>query len=244
MTDSRSVSPEILAEIFDRLRASSLHVHALTSGVAAERTANTLLALGVRPSLTFNPEEVPAFVAKADALLINLGMHDPIRELAINKALKTALDEGKRWVLDPVFVDLSRRRRSLAEDLIVSGPTVLKTNQAEAALADLTPPATIRVITGPSDQVTWGERHLSIANDHPMARQVTAMGCALGAVIAAFLAVEDDAFLATAAALTVYGIAGDLAARVAAGPGSFAAAFLDALSAIDGKTVIEQAKFA
>ena len=54
-----------------------------------------------------------------------------------------------------------------------------------------------------------------------MAR-VTAMGCAASALVGACLAVEPDAWQATAAALIVIGVAGEVAAARARGPGSFA----------------------
>ncbi|MCE7875253.1 hypothetical protein DYH09_33485, partial [bacterium CPR1] len=43
------------------------------------------------------------------------------------------------------------------------------------------------------------------------------------------LAVEKDAFLASASALLIFGVAGEIAGEDAHGPGTFAAAFLDAL---------------
>lgn len=241
MSHTSPVSVALLADIFERLRGRTLHIHALTSPVAAERTANTLLALGVRPSLTVNPEEIGAFVARCDGLLINLGMADPVREQGAAKALATIAGTGKRWVLDPVFVDVSPRRRAMALDMVAAGPAILKANVAESAIKAHATSAMVCVVTGDPDLVTQDERRLTIANGHVNARRVTAMGCALGAVMAAFLAVEEDAFLAAAAALVVYGIAGDIAGRMSAGPGSFATSFLDALSAMDGNTVKLQA---
>lgn len=231
-----------MAAIFDRLRSRSVRVHAITSPVAAERTANTLLALGATPTLTVNPEEVAGFISTTDAVLLNLGMLDPMREQAVRMALDSARIFGKPIVLDPVMVNLSDVRTKLALDLLRSGPTVLKTNIAEATLSNKAMPTTVRAISGANDMVMLGTHTLTIANGNPMAQRVTAMGCALGAVIAAFLAVDDDALLATATAMTVYGIAGDIAGSIASGPGSFASVFLDALAALDGETLIRKAK--
>jgi hydroxyethylthiazole kinase len=68
------------------------------------------------------------------------------------------------------------------------------------------------------------------------------MGCAGSALVAACLAVEPDAFRATAAALVMIGVAGELAAEKAAGPGSFAAAIVDALYNLDGSALTARAK--
>ena len=48
------------------------------------------------------------------------------------------------------------------------------------------------------------------------------MGCAGSALVAAALAVEADPFIAASAALTAFGVAGEVAARDVDGPGSFA----------------------
>ncbi|HKS61760.1 MAG TPA: hydroxyethylthiazole kinase, partial [Xanthobacteraceae bacterium] len=69
-----------------------------------------------------------------------------------------------------------------------------------------------------------------------------AMGCAASALNAAFLAVESDPFAATAAALLCFGVAGGVAGERATGPGSFPAAIIDALYALDEKTLAEKAR--
>ena len=74
-----------------------------------------------------------------------------------------------------------------------------------------------------------------------MAR-VTAMGCAASALVGAMLAVEPDAWQATVAALIVIGVAGEIAAERARGPGSFAVEILDAVYGLDRATLIARAK--
>ena len=91
--------------------------------------------------------------------------------------------------------------------------------------------------TGEIDFVTDGERDLRLANGVPLMARVTALGCALSAVVAAFLALSDDALVATACALALYGIAGEIAHEQADRPGSFRTAFIDALDAIDAPTI-------
>ena len=46
-------------------------VHNLTSAVVANFAANALLALGAAPAMVESPEEVPAFAASADALVVD-----------------------------------------------------------------------------------------------------------------------------------------------------------------------------
>ncbi|ADZ69906.1 hydroxyethylthiazole kinase [Polymorphum gilvum] len=233
------------ATALDRLRARVPRVHCLTNAVAQSFTANVLLALGAIPSMTIAPEEVPAFTAGADALLVNLGTLDDTRRRAIPLALDVAAAAGKPWVLDPVFVDRSPVRCDLARDLLARSPTLLRVNAAE--LAALTGGREARAagrvlaariaLTGAVDEVSDGRRSLRLDNGHPLMGKVTATGCAGGAVLAAFLAVEPDPLLAAAAGLAVFGIAGEIAGAQARGPGSFVPAFLDALHALDAEII-------
>jgi hydroxyethylthiazole kinase len=83
-------------------------------------------------------------------------------------------------------------------------------------------------VSGPVDYVTDGAAAFRVANGDALMPRVTALGCALNGVIAAFL-VDQPPMDATVAALASYGLAGERAAAVAHGPGSFQPAFLDAL---------------
>ena len=73
-------------------------------------------------------------------------------------------------------------------------------------------------LSGATDLVADGARLARVANGHPLMARVTAMGCAASALVAACLAVEPDAWRATAAALVIIGVAGELAADKAARP--------------------------
>lgn len=94
--------------------------------------------------------------------------------------------------------------------------------------------------TGAVDLVTDGRRQRRLANGSPLMSQVTAVGCSLSAIVAAFCAVEPDAFEATTAALAVASIAGECAAETARLPGSFRTAWIDQLAAIDGSDIAER----
>ena len=91
-------------------------------------------------------------------------------------------------------------------------------------------------VSGPVDYVSDGTQVFRVANGHALMPRVTALGCALNGVIAAFV-VGQPALPATVAALVFYGLAGERAARHAKGPGSFQPAFLDALAALTPRDV-------
>ena len=247
--------PLMAADILARIRARRPRVHCITNSVAQNFTANMLLAAGAVPSMTTDPGEIREFVALADALLVNLGTLDAVRQAAIKAALEQA-QGAVPWVLDPVFVDRSLSRATFALELAARRPDVMRLNDAEfSALAEDQPApatleryarerATVVGLTGDPDIVTDGARTVSIRNGDPLMAKVTAMGCAASALVAACLAVESDAWHATAAGLILIGVAGELAATDARGPGTLAAGILDALHALDQRTIVARARVA
>ena len=231
------------------IRARRPRIHCITNSVAQAYTANALLAIGAIPSMTTSPDEIAAFAGSADGLLVNLGTLEPERLAVIATAIDAAEEAGRPWLLDPVFVDRSPPRAAFAREIAARRPTVIRGNAAEiAALAPGEGPAalaarlgTVVAVTGEADRVTDGAKGFAIANGHPLMARVTAMGCAGTAITTAFLSVGATPLVATAAALAVLGLAGEVAARTAAGPGSFAIAYLDALDALTPDALAEGA---
>lgn len=237
--------PDRAAQLLQRLRKDGTRIHAITNAAAQVLTANLVLAAGGLPSLTIADDEVAAFVARADALLVNLGTLDHERRAAIPAAIAAARAAGKPWVLDPVFVEASPPRLEFARLCLAEGPGVLRCNRPEFAVlagAKASPESLARyarstrcvvALTGSTDWVSDGERFVTVENGHELMTRVTAMGCAATALVAAFAALAEDGFEAAGAALLAVGVAAEIAAETAAGPGSFPPAFLDALHGLD-----------
>jgi hydroxyethylthiazole kinase len=246
--------PQAAATLLERLRVRAPRVHCITNAVAQNFTANVLLAASCVPSMTLSPEEIAAFVVRANALLVNLGTLDRERREATEIAVETATQDSLPWVLDPVFVDRAPPRAAFARELIARRPRVVRLNHAEfsglaavepsrdSAMAYAREHAIVVALSGATDLATDGTRVATIANGHPYMATVTAMGCAGSALVAGCLAVEADAWQASVAALLMLGIAGELAAAVAKGPGSFAVAIIDALHGLDGPTLVARAR--
>ncbi len=238
------IARELTADVLARLRAERPRVHCITNAAAVAYTANVLLAAGCIPSMTVNPPEVAGFVDGSEALLVNLGTLDPLRVEAIDVAIRTAQAEGKPWALDPVFIERSPPRLDLARDLARRHPAVIRANRAELAaltssdggdeaarqLASETGAVVVR--TGEVDFAANGTRELQVSGGHPLMALVTASGCSATALMAGFLAVETDRFLAAAACLAFVKLAAERAGETARGPGSFVPAYLDALHAL------------
>ena len=254
MRAPQSELPIIAADVLHRLRERRPRVHCITNAVAQNFTANMLLAAGAVPSMTIAPREIMAFVARSDALLVNLGTFDAERQKASLAAVAVANKQRIPWVLDPVFIDRSKPRAALAKRLAALSPRAVRLNRAEfetlsggtsddAALARYAKARqTVVGLTGASDLVRDAERLATIANGHALMARVTAMGCAASALAAACLAVEPDAWRATASSLILIGIAGEIAGARARGPGSFAVEIIDALHGLDREAVIAGAK--
>jgi len=203
------------AEILERVRQMRPRVHCLMNTVVQKFTADGITVIGGIPSMTTSLEEIESFVTKADALTVNLGTLDAERRKVIRLAIEIANASGKPWI-----VRGNRAEMSLIGDV-----------------SDV-----VRIETGPVDHLRDKSRNVSIVNGHPWMAKVTGTGCLSGGVIAAFMAVENDALTAAASALAVTGVSAELAAQRAKGPGTFEPAFLDALSEISGEDIINHAR--
>ena len=229
-----------VASILARVAERRPRVHCLTNTVAQNVTANMLLAFGAIPSMASHPEEVAAIAAGAGAILINLGTISSEGEQAIPKLVTVAQERRIPLVLDPVFVELSPLRLRLAEEVLrLPGVTVRGNATEMAALATLLEQSSgaTRATTGEVDRIDGSSGKLSVAFGHPLMSRVTGLGCASSALVAACLAVEPDAVIAAGAALTAYGVAGEIAAERCRGPGSFAVELIDAVAALDAGTL-------
>ena len=242
------------ADVLAQVRATAPRVHCITNSVAQNFTANVLLAFGAIPSMTLSPVEIGSFVKRSDALLVNLGTFGTERREATSIAVDAAIQGGMPWVLDPVFVDRAPPRASYARDLLFLHPTAMRLNAQEFAAMAQTETSADAVaafarehriaigLTAASDLICDGARAVTLANGDALMAKVTAMGCAASAMVSACLAVERDALVATASALLIAGVAGEIAAETAQGPGSFAVGILDALHMLDAAALTARAR--
>ena len=235
------------------MRKKRPRVHCITNTVAQHFTANVLLACGAVPSMTIAPEEIEGFVSQADAVLINLGTMDLSRTYSAKKAIEIAQNQGKPFVLDPVFVQASEPRLKLAKELMKEHPAIVRANlkEGEALFGEGFIDGGIRriannystciVITGERDTIVDGSQAVVTATGAPVMSQITAMGCALTALMAAMASVEENRVAAATAALLWFNIAGELAEEKSSGPGTFVPHFLDALSCMNEEIIAKRA---
>ncbi len=239
VTDAVADPVQHLASACAKLRAAAPRVQCLTNTVAQAFTANCLHALGVRASMATHPAEVLDMTLSADAVLINLGTLDAARVDAMGVLLDDPRLRTKPLVLDPVFVQVSALRAAWMRRILALDGVIVKGNADEMrAVRDCMRDGGGRyatlVTTGVVDRIEhWNGSTRHVAHGHAYMAQVTGLGCAAGAAIAAFAVIERDLMLAAATALTAFGIAGERAAAMCSGPGSFAVAFIDQLANLD-----------
>lgn len=259
---------EEICAILEPVKRDHPLVHNITNYVVMNFTANVLLALGASPVMAHAIEEVEEMVGLANALVINIGTLSRPWIDSMAKAARAARDRSIPIVLDPVGAGATRFRTETARRLLGEAPVaVLRGNGSEilalagakgatrgvdsvsgsqdargAALDLAKEYGMVVAVTGAEDFVTDGSRTATIANGHPLMGRVTGTGCAASSVTGAFCGVEKDPFAAAVGALVAYGIAGELAAACASGPGSFQIALLDALDALNTEVVCARAK--
>lgn len=241
-------------------------VLSLTNSVVTNLTANILLAAGASPVMLEDDGEAAELAGKSEALVVNLGTVDATAAGAMERAVASAQQAGRPWVLDPVGVGALSYRTTLARQLMRFGPAAIKGNASEIiALSEeggggrgvdsvAGPRAAIKgarrlakhtgaviAITGPVDLVTDGTSVVEVQNGHSLMAQITGMGCSAAAIMGACMAVADASLsgrLAAAVhALALLNVSAEIAARSAQGPASLQVGIIDTLYALSGSEV-------
>lgn len=191
-------------------------------------------------------------------MLVNLGTLTQARIEAMRLASVSARSAAVPWVLDPVAAGAIAERTDLSHELLNNKPAVLRGNGSEvmciggvgapgkgvdslASAGEALPAAQgiarrygcVVAVSGEVDYITDGERSIAVPGGDPLLTRVTGTGCVLGALMAAFTAVQRDSLRAAAGASAVFAETGRRAGEkfgdVGPGPGTYAAALVDHL---------------
>lgn len=237
------------------IRRLSPVVHNITNYVVMNTTANAILAIGASPVMAHAMEEMDEMVGIASALVVNIGTLSREWVKAMFKAAERASARGIPVVLDPVGAGATSYRTETAREFIQTfRPSIIRGNASEIMSVfedagktkgvDSTEASHDAVsagrgisrtygsavcISGETDYIVAGEKTIKVANGHPLMTRVTGLGCTATALCGAFAAVNGDYAQAAAHAMAVMGIAGEMAADGASGPGSLQMRFLDIL---------------
>lgn len=231
-------------------------VHNITNYVVMNNTANALLAAGASPVMAHAHEEMADMVAIAGALVVNIGTLDAYWVESMQKAILQAKALNKPWVLDPVGAGASAYRNNVLIQLLhTHSPAVIRGNASEIMSLAHTSAATKGVdsthsseqalraaqavsntfhsvvcVSGETDFIVFENTVTGISNGDVLMTKVTGLGCTASALTGAFCAVAEGHYKEAAiAAMALMGIAGEMAAEKAAGPGTLQLHFLDTL---------------
>lgn len=256
------------ADLLARVRERRPLIHHITNFVTAGEVANVTLALGASPIMARALQEVEDVAAQAAAVALNVGTLTDGGATAMLLAGSRANSRGIPVVLDPVGAGATTfRTREVTRLLREVRCACVRGNAGEiaalagrpggvrgvdaagpvedlASLARRLAERTHAVIaaTGPEDLVTDGATAVRVANGHPFLSRITGSGCMATAAIAVAAAVDADPLAATIAGLLWLEIAAEEAAEDAAGPGTFRIALMDAVAALDGRTIETRAR--
>ena len=257
-------------EVLKNVREKTPLVQAITNYVTINDCANILLCFGASPAMCEAKEEVEEFVGLVSSLYINTGTLTKEQEEASLLAVKRAAELGKPVVLDPVALGAISRKRTVIEKLLETGKiTVIKGNAGEIkalagfagkmrgvdsvddgeGLAEACKSLAVKygivvVATGKTDIITDGSRTCLVDNGTEMLTLVTGAGCMAGALVAGAVGAADDAFVASVAAVTAMGLAGEMAAASMGKPlpGSFRPRLFDFIYGMSPEDVIKGGK--
>ena len=264
MTSTSRLIEQVI-EAWQNMQARTPLVQCITNSVAANYTANVLLASGASPAMIDNPYEAESFTKISSALSINLGTPTTEQMQAMQISAKTAQLNDIPWVLDPVgYGPILAWRSQMTDELLQFKPSVIRGNASEISTlagnqvqskgvdSTLSSDDAYRqayallvhtdciAISGESDYILSKELDvvIQINGGSSLQPKITATGCALGALIAAYSAVTTPTIAALSAHVH-FAIAGKLAANQAQTMGSFSNIFMDYIHMLDAN-LIEQ----
>lgn len=229
-----------------QIRNTSPLVHNITNYVVMNNTANAVLAIGASPIMAHAKSEVEEMVNISHSLVVNIGTLDEYWEGAMLLAATKANELNKPWILDPVGAGATSYRDSVLTKLLSLNPTVIrgnaseiialskssntitkgvdstaKSNEAIEAAKILTQNhKSVVCISGETDIIISEDQEIHLKNGHPMMTKVTGLGCTATVLIGSFIGVIENKTEAVVSAMSLLGIAGEIAAKQSAGPGS------------------------
>ncbi|XP_020596196.1 hydroxyethylthiazole kinase-like [Phalaenopsis equestris] len=253
-------------ELLQKLRSRAPLIQCITNFVSMDLMANVLLAIGASPAMLSTLTEISDFTPGVDALCINIGTLS--EDWLVSMTAAAAVEAGRPWVLDPVAVSASDFRMEACISLLELRPAVIRGNASEilglasgsrirnskgvdslhqssdaleAAKSLAKSCGAIVAVSGAVDYITDGRMVVGAQNGVAMLQKITATGCAVTALIAAFIAIEQSNILeATACALSIFGVAAELGMERATGPASLRTHLIDSLHGLDEHLLISR----
>jgi hydroxyethylthiazole kinase len=243
-------------------------VNHVTNLVTMSEVANVTLHVGGSPVMGHSLPEVEEMTAISNSLCVNLGNLNSEWQASAILAGREANRKKIPVTLDPVGVGATRPRTNLIKEfaekveisairanqgeigtLIGAKSSVkgvdsagLQGDPIEIAKEAAKKLSAVVVMTGVEDIVTDGESVFITNNDTSWMQTLVGTGCMATAVVATYVgaAEKSSEYLTGAlAAISLYGLAAELASQKAEGPGSFKAYFFDKFFNLTDQEIIK-----
>jgi hydroxyethylthiazole kinase len=256
-------------KLLNEIRIKQPLVHHITNWVTIFNCAQAVKSLGASPVMAHAPQEAAEITSISSALVLNIGTltGELIESMLISA--KAAVQKKIPVVLDVCGAGASSMRNESCIRLISSGYiSIIKGNASEVSciagldvttkgvdstdvafdLSDVALNLSKKlsctvVITGKRDYIAGDGRLITVDNGSELMGKVVGTGCMAASMIGCFAAVlPEDLPTASAAALSVWGIAGEKASEKSDGAGSFLVYIFDALSEISGDDIVNGRK--
>lgn len=227
----------------------------ITNYVTVNDCANITLCAGGSPVMTSQIEDAISMVGMASSLVLNIGTPDDSVIEAMVEAGRLANELDVPVILDPVGFGATPYRTDAVDRILDEiRVSVIKGNEGEISnmaglggkvrgvdsdscsdnasdavkiLAERT--GSIVAMTGKNDRVSDGNKVFILSNGSEKMTEVSGTGCMASSVVGCYVGTFGAGMESVAAALSVFSIAGEMAAEISDGPGSFKSALMDCL---------------
>ena len=252
-----------MPDILKKIKEQKPLIHHITNWVTIYDCANIVRAIGALPVMAHAIEEVEQMTSMANSLVLNIGTLTVDLVNSMILAGKKANEKNIPVVLDLVGAGATDLRINKAKEILKEvRVSILKGNSSEIGtlagveaetkgveaisvkgnLIEIVKKLAIEknltvVMTGKEDIISNGKDVYICKNGHEMMGRFVGSGCMAASIIGAFAAVEKDYTLASAVALSCFGIAGELAAKTAKGQGSYKVNFFDEIFNLEKKKI-------
>ena len=249
--------------LLEKIRKEKPLVHHITNWVTIYDCANVVRAIGALPVMAHAIEESAEMQQNSNALVLNIGTLTPELVDSMIAAAKKANELQHPVILDAVGAGATKLRTEKALEILDKVKVdILKGNKSEIArlaganvvtrgveaanvaenLPELAKNLAVErknvvVVTGKHDIVASGKKNFLVKNGHELLGKFVGTGCMAASIIGCFAAVEKDFASASAAALSCFGIAAELAAKKAIAPAAFKQQLFDELYSLDAASV-------
>lgn len=257
-----------IAKMMTEVRTKNPLVHHLTNYVTVNDCANITICAGGSPVMSDAARDVPEMVRISSSVVLNIGTLKPRTIESMIVAGKEANDAGIPVILDPVGAGATRyRTESVMKILDGVEISVIKGNSGEigvlagtggevrgvdsvSTMSDCAETVklfakntgAVVAMTGPVDYVSDGKKVAILSNGDRYLECVSGTGCMVSSVVGCYTGTHGANLKSVAAAISVFCIAGEIAAQDCKGPGSFKVSLFDSMYNLTEKDVTSRLK--